>query len=89
VQIGRCEQAHHRPTAARVASLAAAVPDAEGLEILDIDDRAVVVAGLPHEQPRYFLQHALRFQVHDLRHPHYVGRHGRADIGWQQEEGSS
>jgi hypothetical protein len=77
------------PTVERVASLAAAVPDTGELEIIDITDRAVVVAGLPHEQPRYFLQHALGFQVHDLRHPHYAGRHGRADIGWQQEEGSS
>ncbi|MCK9928244.1 radical SAM protein [Frankia sp. Mgl5] len=84
-QIGRCEQAHHRPTPERIASLAAEVPDAEGLEIVDIDDRAVVVDGLPHEQPRYFLQHALGFQVHDRQHPHHAGRHGRAEIGWQQE----
>ncbi|MEX5711620.1 radical SAM protein [Parafrankia sp. FMc6] len=88
-QIKRCCQAHHTPTAEQVAALSAGVPDTEGLEILDIDDRAVVVDGLPHEQPRYFLQHALRFQIHDLRHPHYIGRHGRADIGWQQEESSS
>jgi hypothetical protein len=41
------------------------------------------VAGLDSEQPRYYLQHALGFQVHDVRHPHHVNRHGRADIGWK------
>jgi len=85
-QLQRCAATHHQPTVEQVAALAAAVPDAESLEILNIDDRAVVVDGLPHEQPRYFLQHALRFQVHDRAHPHYQGRHGRAEIGWQQEE---
>jgi hypothetical protein len=42
-----------------------------------------VVSGLEHEQPRYYLQHALGFQVHDMRHPHVERRHGRADIGWK------
>jgi hypothetical protein len=81
-QVMRCQQTHQVPAATQVRALAAAVPDTEELEIIDITDRAVVVAGLSHEQPRYFLQHALRFQVHDLRHPHYAQRHGRADIGW-------
>jgi len=43
----------------------------------------VAVSGLDTEQPRYYLQHALRFQVHDIRHPHRQRRHGRADIGWK------
>jgi hypothetical protein len=29
------------------------------------------------------LQHALGFQMHDVRHPHHAHRHGRADTGWQ------
>lgn len=42
-----------------------------------------MVSGLDTEQPRYYLQHALGFQVHDIRHPHRQRRHGRADIGWK------
>jgi hypothetical protein len=45
--------------------------------------RAAVVSGLTGEQPRYYLQHALGFQIHDARHPHHARRHGRADIGWK------
>ena len=30
-----------------------------------------------------YLQHALGFQVHDVRHPHRTRQHGRADIGWE------
>jgi hypothetical protein len=51
--------------------------------VVDITDRAAVVSGLETEQPRYYLQHALQFQVHDVRHPHIRCRHGRADIGWK------
>ncbi|MGW1344057.1 hypothetical protein ACWCOV_23640 [Kribbella sp. NPDC002412] len=51
--------------------------------MLGIDHRAVQVEGLPSEQPRYFLQHAFAFQVHDAGHPHHRNRHGRADIGWE------
>ncbi|WP_238434943.1 MULTISPECIES: radical SAM protein [unclassified Frankia] len=83
-QMRRCRDAHQVPSAEQLVALASTVPDAGGLEVLDITDRAAVVAGLPHEQPRYFLQHALRFQIHDLRHPHYAGRHGRAEIGWKE-----
>jgi hypothetical protein len=50
---------------------------------MSITDRAAVVTGLSSEQPRYFLQHALGFQVHDARHPHHANRHGRAGIGWR------
>jgi len=39
---------------------------------VDITDRAAVVSGLETEQPRYYLQHALGFQVHDVRHLHVV-----------------
>jgi len=51
-----------------------------------ITERAAVVSGLGTEQPRYYLQHALGFQVHDVRHPHHERRHGRADIGWKDGE---
>jgi hypothetical protein len=50
-----------------------------------ITERVAVVSGLETEQPRYYLQHALGFQVHDVRHPHLGHRHGRADIGWKDE----
>jgi hypothetical protein len=53
------------------------------VEIVDISERAVVVAGLPSEQPRYRIQHALGFQIHDEGHQHLRKRHGRAEIGWE------
>ncbi|MBL7490425.1 radical SAM protein [Frankia sp. AgB1.9] len=87
-QIRRCHSAHQIPTAAQLMALADTVPDAADLQILSIDDRAAVVAGLPHEQPRYFLQHALGFQIHDTHHPHRTHRHGRADIGWKEPTAS-
>ena len=89
-QLGVCEQAHHQPTPQIVLGAAARLPEAAALEILDIDDRAVIVRGLEHEQPRYYLQHALGYQVHDERHPHHRDRHGRADTGWNKttEEGA-
>ena len=48
---------------------------------MDISDRAAIVSGLDSEQPRYYLQHALGFQVHDVRYPHHTRQHGRASIG--------
>ena len=64
------------------------LPEASGLEVVSISERAAIVSGLDTEQPRYFLQHALGFQVHDVRHPHYERRHGRADIGWKDGHAS-
>jgi hypothetical protein len=81
-QFDRCASAHSRPTHEQIAAVAARLPEAGALSVLDIDDHAVTVAGLPAEQPRYYLQHALGFQVHDVAHPHRHRRHGRADIGW-------
>jgi hypothetical protein len=60
------------------------LPEADKLQVVDISERAAIVRGLDVEQPRYFLQHALQFQVHDVRHPHHANRHGRADIGWKE-----
>ena len=48
---------------------------------MEINERAVVVSGLS-EPPRYLMQHALGYQVHDAAKPHRYGHHGRADIGW-------
>jgi len=72
------------PTADQLHQMARVLPEAGGLQVVNITERAAVVAGLASEQPRYYLQHALRFQVHDQRHPHHDHRHGRADIGWKE-----
>jgi hypothetical protein len=63
--------------------MARVLPEADKLQVVDISERAAIVSGLDVEQPRYFLQHALGFQVHDVRHSHHANRHGRADIGWK------
>jgi len=81
-QLRRCLSAHQMPTTDKVLQTAAPLPEARGLRIVDISERAAVVTGLPTEESRYFLQHTLGFQVHDVRHPHQPGRHGRAEIGW-------
>lgn len=81
-QVTLCAQVHRTPTEKSLRAIAARLPEAQGLRVIDISERAAVVAGLDDEQPRYFLQHALGFQIHDHRHPH---RHGRADIGWDTD----
>lgn len=81
-QFKRCESAHQTPTTRQLEEIAAGLPEAGELQVMEITERAVLVGGLPDEQPRYFLQHALAFQVHDIRHPHRPKRHGRADLGW-------
>jgi DNA repair photolyase len=82
-QLDLCRGAHRVPTVGRLREIASVLPEASGLEVVDITERAAVVSGLSTEQPRYYLQHALGFQVHDLHHPHHANRHGRADIGWK------
>lgn len=57
-QLARCLAAHQVPTAEQVKQAASALPEAAGFQVMDITDRAVVVNGLPSEQPRYFMQHA-------------------------------
>jgi len=84
-QVERCAKARRIPTAEDVHDVARVLPEAEALQVVDIGGRAAIVSGLDDEQPRYFLQHALGFQVHDTRHPHHANRHGRADIGWKDE----
>lgn len=82
-QLELCRDAHRVPTMSQIYDAADALPDAKRLVVADITDRAAVVTGLEDEQPRYYLQHALGFQVHDVAHPHHAHRHGRADIGWK------
>jgi len=83
-QLDRCIRVHRIPDADRLRQLARSLPEARDMTLVDITERAAVVAGLDSEQPRYYLQHALGFQVHDVRHPHHDNRHGRADIGWKE-----
>jgi hypothetical protein len=68
-QLDLCRSAHRVPTAAQIRDLARALPEADGLMVNQITTRAAVVAGLPSEEPRYYLQHALNFQVHDATRP--------------------
>ena len=82
-QLDRCRNAHRVPTAAQIREAAKDLPEADALTVEQVTGRAVVVSGLPSEQPRYYLQHALNFQVHDAAHPHHQRRHGRAEIGWE------
>ncbi|WP_433732715.1 radical SAM protein [Nocardia sp. CA-129566] len=76
-QVRRCAQAWHRPEERQAADLA----DELGGRLIEINDRAVVVAGLD-EQRRYYMQHGHGYQVHDIDNPHHPQRHGRADLGW-------
>ncbi len=82
-QVSQCRSAHRVPSASQIQQAARALPEAEGMQVVDISERAAIVSGIGDEQPRYYLQHALGFQVHDVRHPHHERRHGRADIGWK------
>jgi hypothetical protein len=82
-QVELCAAAHRVPTIEQVQRAAGPLPSAKQLVVVNITDRAAVVAGLEDEQPRYYLQHKLGFQVHDVRHPHHEKRHGRADVGWK------
>jgi hypothetical protein len=82
-QVERCAQNFSRPSMESVRQLASFV-GAENVP-LSISDRAITFEGLDEER-RYFIQHFLRYQVHDGEHPHYVGRHGRADIGWENRD---
>jgi DNA repair photolyase len=84
-QLDLCGQAHRIPTAGQVHEVARPLSEARNLRVVRITDRAAMITGLSDEQPRYYLQHALGFQMHDVRHPHYAQRHGRADVGWEAE----
>jgi hypothetical protein len=83
-QLMRCANAHHTPNIVEVTSLAKRVGDAR---IVQITPRAVVLDGF-NEQQRYFMQHAFAFQFHDVTKPHWFGRHGRSELGWEHVEPS-
>jgi DNA repair photolyase len=83
-QLELCANAHRVPTDEDIQQVARVLPEADHLRVVSISERAAIVTGLAVEQPRYFLQHALGFQVHDQGHPHHANRHGRADIGWKE-----
>jgi DNA repair photolyase len=83
-QLELCAGAHRVPSRDDLHHVARVLPEADQLKVVSISERAAVVTGLAIEQPRYFLQHALQFQVHDQGHPHHANRHGRADIGWKE-----
>jgi DNA repair photolyase len=87
-QLELCASAHSVPSPDRLRQAAAPLPEARGLEVVEVSERAAVVSGLDTEQPRYYLQHALGFQVHDVAHPHRARRHGRAEIGWKDTGGN-
>ncbi|MGI9000493.1 MAG: radical SAM protein [Pseudonocardia sp.] len=87
-QLELCAGAHRVPSPDQLRQVAEALPEARGLEVVEVSERAAVVSGLDTEQPRYYLQHALGFQVHDVAHPHRTRRHGRADIGWKDTGGN-
>lgn len=82
-QLQLCAGAHQVPTAIQLQEAAKPLPEAAGLKVLSVTERAAQVEGLPSEQPRYFLQHKFAFQIHDAGHPHLQHQHGRADIGWE------
>ena len=86
-QAARCRGAHKVPSASQIRQAARPLPETQDMQVAGISERAAVVSGLADEQPRYYLQHALGFQVHDVRHPHHPRRHGRADIGWKDPLG--
>lgn len=83
-QLDLCLRAHHPPTAEHLVQVASTLPQTQQMRVVDIDEHRAQVEGLPEEQPRYYLQHHFEYQVHDTRHPHRPGRHGRAEIGWTE-----
>lgn len=83
-QADLCRAARAVPAVSQLREFADRLPEARGLMVVDVTDRAAVVSGLDSEQPRYYLQHALGFQVHDVRYPHRSRQHGRAGIGWKE-----
>jgi len=79
-QVTRCASSHHPPKLDDVKELAMlAGLEAEGISM---NERRMEVRN-SSEQQRYFIQHSLNFQVHDEASPHFHGRHGRVELGWE------
>lgn len=76
-QLKICANAHQEPTKTQVLRLATRAqlkPNS-----ITVDSGRIEVDNST-EQQRYFIQHSLNYQVHDVAHPHFPKRHGRADI---------
>lgn len=79
-QVEICAAAHAQPGVPAVEALAKLA--GMGTDGMQIGNGCILVDGST-EQQRYFIQHALGYQVHDRAHPHMPGRHGRAEEGWE------
>jgi DNA repair photolyase len=84
VQQAICKAAHKTPseTAIRVA---ARNLGHENLRFSIEEGKAIIVEHMTTESIRYYLQHYFGFQFHDEAHAHKPKRHGRADIGWEEQ----
>ncbi|MDF2374481.1 MAG: radical SAM protein [Rhizobiaceae bacterium] len=76
-QLKVCAIAHQKPTKMQVLKLAKRAQLRSNS--VKIDGGRIEVDNST-EQQRYFIQHSLNYQVHDVEHPHFPKRHGRADI---------
>jgi len=76
-QLGICANAHQEPTRTQVSNLAERAQLRPNF--IKINGGRIEVDNST-EQQRYFIQHSLNYQVHDVAHPHLPKRHGRADI---------
>ncbi|MQA94950.1 MAG: radical SAM protein [Streptosporangiales bacterium] len=83
-QLDLCAAGHRTPSAEEIEAVAARAPGGGDLRVAELTRRAARVEGNTAEQLRYYVQHTLAFQIHDAARPHHHGRHGRADIGWNQ-----
>lgn len=80
-QVKRCELGHRKPTVDQVQAIANGLGD---YELIAIDDRSIKIQNFK-EQERYYIQHSLNYQVHDVKYPHLEGEHGRASLKTEKE----
>jgi len=83
-QVVRCKKVWDKPDIGKLKILC---DDLGATQPPMLTERAIIVSGLD-EQKRYYIQHTLGFQVHDVDKPHYYRQHGRADTGWRAENDS-
>ncbi|WP_206754395.1 hypothetical protein [Leptolyngbya sp. FACHB-321] len=76
-QINRCAKFWKTPSFNEVEYLAKQMGSPHTPQI---KGGAIEIDGLD-EQRRYYIQHALGYQVHDPHYPHLLDQHGRAPIG--------
>ena len=76
-QVALCRKGWRMPSVSEVSRLAETIGV---VKPFGVNHRAVEYHGLS-EQPRYYIQHALNYQVHDTCYPHFLDRHGRAGEG--------